>query len=526
MDLSIFARMMLNGGRLGKVEILKPATVEQMTIPQSPPGGKILRGLGWNIEPPFASNAKELFPVGSYGHLGYTGTALWIDPITETFIIVLTNRAHPAGRGDVQALRSTIKSTVSDALGPGSNSQISEKRPSMIAYFSERTDPSVSSDCKTESRVTLTGIDVLCRERFASLAGRSVGLITNHTGVDSKGKRTIDLLYNAPGVKLKAIFSPEHGLEGTADSKVSSSRDPKTGIPVYSLYGTTKKPTNEMLKGLDALVFDIQDVGVRFYTYISTMGYAMEAAAKKGIPFYVLDRPNPITASQVQGPVSEEALKSFTSYFPLPVRHGMTVGELALMFNAEYRIGVELNVIRMIGYQRSQWYDETGLTWINPSPNLRSLTEAVLYPGVAMVEGANMSVGRGTSTPFEIAGAPWIDAVALASYLNAREIPGVKFEQVEFTPDSSSYGKRLCHGVRIILTDRSVLDPALLGIEIIAALYRLYPNDFKLDATRGLVGAKWIIDEIRNGQDPKSIALKWNKPLEEFRAMRAEYLLY
>jgi uncharacterized protein YbbC (DUF1343 family) len=187
---------------------------------------------------------------------------------------------------------------------------------------------------------------------------------------------------------------------------------------------------------------------------------------------------------------------------------------------------VKLHVIKMIGYHRSQWYDETGLTWINPSPNLRSLTEAVLYPGVAMVEGANMSVGRGTSTPFEIAGAPWIDAAVLASYLNAREIPGVKFEQVEFTPDSSNYDKHLCHGVRIILTDRNVLDPALMGIEIISALYRLYPNDFKLEATRGLVGAKWVIDEIRARQDPKSIALKWKKPLEEFRAMRAKYLLY
>jgi uncharacterized protein YbbC (DUF1343 family) len=358
------------------------------------------------------------------------------------------------------------------------------------------------------------------------LAGRRVGLITNHTGFDSTGRRTIDLLNNAPGVRLKAIFSPEHGLTGTADSKVSSSRDSKTGLPVYSLYGAVKRPSDEMLAGLDALVFDIQDAGVRFYTYISTMGYAMEAAAKNGIPFYVLDRPNPITASNVQGPVSDADLKSFTSYFPLPVRHGMTVGELALMFNAEYRIGAKLHVIRMAGYDRSKWYDETGLAWINPSPNLRSLTEASLYPGVAMAEGANVSVGRGTPTPFELIGAPWIDAVKLAEYLNNRAIAGVTFNRVDFTPESSNYRNRLCHGVRIAVTDRRVLDSAFMGIEIVSALYRLYPNDFKLDATLGMVGAKWIIDDVRDGIDPRNIVLKLKKPLADFLAIRAKYLLY
>ena len=281
-----------------------------------------------------------------------------------------------------------------------------------------------------------------------------------------------------------------------------------------------------MLASLDALVFDIQDTGVRFYTYISTMGYAMEAAAKKGMLFYVLDRPDPITASLVQGPVSDADLKSFTSYFPMPVRHGMTIGELARMFNAEYGIGAKLHIIKMAGYDRSKWYDETGLKWINPSPNLRSLTEAALYPGVAMVEGANVSVGRGTETPFEVLGAPWIDAVRLADYLNDRVIAGVMFKAVDFKPDSSNYGKRLCHGVRIILTDRMTLDPAYLGIEIISALYRLFPNDFKLDATLGLIGARWIIEAMREGQDPQSIAIEWNKSLKQFLATRAKYLLY
>ena len=526
-DLSVFASIMLNGGSKSGVQILKPETIEQMTIPQSPPGKNRLRGLGWDLEAPFASNAKELPSVGSYGHLGYTGTALWIDSTTKTFNIILTNRVHPNGGGDVKALRSAVKAAVSDALGPISTSQILEKRPSLSSYFyANGTGHTVSSEDNTARCGTLTGIDVLCNDRFALLAGRSVGLITNHTGLDSTGRRTIDLLYNAPGVRLKKIFSPEHGLSGTADSIVSPSIDPKTGLPVYSLYGALKRPTAEMLAGLDALVFDIQDAGARFYTYISTMGYAMEAAAKKGMLFYVLDRPDPITASLVQGPVSDADLKSFTSYFPMPVRHGMTVGELAQMFNAEYVIGAKLRIIKMAGYDRSKWYDETGLKWINPSPNLRSLTEAALYPGVAMVEGANVSVGRGTETPFEVLGAPWIDAVRLADYLNDRVIAGVTFKAVDFKPDSSNYGKRLCHGVRIILTDRMTLDPAYLGIEIVSALYRLYPNDFKLDATLGLIGARWIIEAMREGQDPQSIAIEWDKSLNQFLVKRAKYLLY
>ena len=281
-----------------------------------------------------------------------------------------------------------------------------------------------------------------------------------------------------------------------------------------------------MLKGLDVLVFDIQDAGVRFYTYITTMGYMMEAAAKKGIKFYVLDRPNLITASFVQGPVMDRDLKSFTGYFPLPVRYGMTAGELARMFNAEYRIGAKLTIIKMSGYKRSQWYDETGLVWVNPSPNLRSLTEATLYPGVAMVEGANVSVGRGTAEPFEVLGAPWIEAEMLSAYLNNRNIPGVQFIPLDFTPKSSIFESHLCHGVRIVLTDRQVLDPAFLGIEIASALYRLYPKTFKLDDTVDLVGAWWVIAAIRHGEDPRAIALKWQKPLERFLELRAKYLLY
>ncbi|HVO66430.1 MAG TPA: exo-beta-N-acetylmuramidase NamZ domain-containing protein [Syntrophales bacterium] len=522
-DLSLFAQMMLNAGSLGKVKILKPGTVDQMTTPQSPPGTNRLRGLGWDIDTPFASNAEEISPVGSYGHLGYTGTALWIDPVTETYIIVLTNRVHPAGGGDVIALRTEIKKAVSDALGTLSNDQILKKRPSLASYFVKER-PCMSGS--TDTGRLLTGVDVLYKERFSALAGMRIGLVTNHTGIDSEGRRTVDLLYRAPGIKLKAIFSPEHGLDGKADTKIPSSRDRITGLPVYSLYGKSKKPKDRMLKGLDALVFDIQDAGVRFYTYITTMGYMMEAAAKKGIKFYVLDRPNPITASFVQGPVMDRDLKSFTGYFPMPVRHGMTAGELARMFNAEYKIGAKLTVIKMSGYRRTQWYDETGQVWVNPSPNLRSLTEATLYPGVAMAEGANVSVGRGTAEPFEVLGAPWIEAERLSSYLNNRAIPGVQFMPVDFTPESSIFEGRLCRGVRIILTDRQVLDPAFLGVEIVSALYHLYQKDFKLDDTVDIIGAWWVLAAIKRGEDPRTIALNWQKPLDRFLERRAKYLLY
>jgi uncharacterized protein YbbC (DUF1343 family) len=371
-----------------------------------------------------------------------------------------------------------------------------------------------------------TGIDILAAENFSPLKGLRVGLITNHTGLDSRGQSTIDLLRNAPGVKLKAIFSPEHGLSGKHEGKMSEREDTSAGPPLFNLYSNVRKPTEEMLKDLDALVFDIQDVGVRFYTYITTMGYAMEAAAKKGIAFYVLDRPNPINASLVQGPVMDSEFRSFTGYFPLPLRHGMTAGELAGMFNAESKMGVKLHVIRMSGYTRSDWFDETGLQWINPSPNLRSLTEAILYPGVAMVEGANVSVGRGTDTPFELFGAPWINASNLAAYLNSRNIRGVSFAPVDFVPKSNLYENETCHGVRVTLSDRQALDAAAMGIEIIEALYRLYPRDFQIDKTLELVGSRRALQAVKAGWNLRSIEHLWMNTLEQFLKLRTKYLLY
>ncbi|MGD0456636.1 MAG: exo-beta-N-acetylmuramidase NamZ domain-containing protein [Terriglobia bacterium] len=522
-DLTIFAQMLLNGGSYNGVRILSPLTVEKMTSPQNPPDRMVLRGLGWDLDSPLASNRGELFEVGSFGHTGFTGTGIWIDPVTKTYIIILTNRVHPDGKGDVGPMRTKIATLVAAALGPVSAQQVLATRRSLTGYFELMKSYRMQG---LRNGKVQTGVDVLEAEHFAPLGGRRVGLITNLTGVDAAGRRTVDLLEHAPGVKLLAVFSPEHGIEGQADSRVPSSTDAAIGLPLYSLYGDTERPTDRMLEGLNALVFDIQDAGVRFYTYITTLGYCLEAAARKGIEFYVLDRPNPINGEEVEGPVLEPDLRSFVAYYPLPIRHGMTVGELAEMFNIENHLGAKLHVIKMRDWQRTDWYDETGLAWVNPSPNLHNPTEEVLYPGVAMVEGANVSVGRGTDTPFELLGAPWMDSRSLSAYLNARDVQGVRFVPVDFKPLTNSFADRLCHGVQIVLIDRQALDPAELGVELAAALWKLYPDVFQLDKTLPLIGARWVLQAIEAGKDPRRIVFEWQDALEQFRTLRSKYLLY
>jgi uncharacterized protein YbbC (DUF1343 family)/CubicO group peptidase (beta-lactamase class C family) len=524
-DLAIFAQMLLNGGTYAGARVLSPLTVEKMTTPQAPPDAMILRGLGWDIDSPYASNRGELYPLGSYGHTGWTGTSIWIDPVSRTYVILLTNRVHPDGKGDVVGLRTRVASVVAAALGPASTEQILASRRSLTGYFELMKSHRIRG---VRNGKVQTGIDVLVAENFAPLAGMRVGLITNHTGRDAQGRRTIDLLYRAPGVKLRAIFGPEHGFTGTADegAPVASGQDPATHLPVYSLYGKTTRPTDKMLAGLDALVFDIQDAGVRFYTYVTTLGYAMEAAAKKGVAVYILDRPNPINGFSIEGPVLDKDLTSFVAYFPMPVRHGMTVGELAEMFNRENHLGVKLHVIKMRGWERTDWYDETGLPWVKPSPNLRTLTEATLYPGVAMVEGANVSVGRGTDTPFELLGAPWIESRKLAAHLNERKIQGVRFLPVEFTPRSGPFKGQVCHGISLVLLDRQALNSPELGVELVAALYRLFPQDFQIDKTLALVGARGVLAALKKGHDPGSIVRRSYEAREPFRRMREKYLLY
>jgi uncharacterized protein YbbC (DUF1343 family) len=373
---------------------------------------------------------------------------------------------------------------------------------------------------------TLTGIDVLEAQNFAPLAGKHVGLITNQTGMDRHGRSTIDLLAHAPGVKLVALFSPEHGIRGAVDEPVSSSTDEATGLPVYSLYGEAERPTDAMLAGLDALVFDVQDAGVRFYTYITTMGYAMEAAAAHHVAFYVLDRPDPLGGERIEGPMLDPDRTNFVGFFPMPVRMGMTVGEMAKMFNVEKKIGAYLHVIRMENWRRKMWFSDTGLPWVEPSPNLRSPEVGILYPGLEILQAGGVSVGRGTDRPFELLGAPWIRGEELAADLNGRAIPGVRFGPEKFMPESGLYKSELCEGVGIILTDRDALQTIRMGMEIASVLRKLYPNKFEPAKMIFLIGNTSTVQHLSNGDDPAKIAAGWSKGIEHFRAMRAKYLLY
>jgi uncharacterized protein YbbC (DUF1343 family) len=359
---------------------------------------------------------------------------------------------------------------------------------------------------------------------------KRIGLVTNQTGMDSQGLRTIDVLAKAPGVSLDAIFSPEHGVTGTLDTTgIGNSVDAASGVPVYSVYGGTdaaRRPPADVMKNLDAVVFDIQDAGARFYTYETTLGYFLEGAAAAGIEMIVLDRPDPVTGSFVQGPVSDAGKENFTDYWTVPVRPGMTMGELAKMFNAERNINAKLTVVPMEGWQRGDWFDSTGLVWVNPSPNLRSVTEAALYPGVAIIEGTNVSVGRGTDTPFELLGAPWMKGKELAAYLNARGIAGVRFVPVTFTPTASNYSGQQCQGVNIVVTDRNGFDAPELGIELAAALRKLYPADFKIERITELLMNQSVYDALVAGQDPRRIAQDWQEGLQKFQKVREKYLIY
>ena len=371
-----------------------------------------------------------------------------------------------------------------------------------------------------------TGIDVLREDGFAQLRGARVALLTNRTGLARDGARTIDLLHQSPEVDLELLLGPEHGLGGDADGPVADARDAPTGLPIYSLYGDTRRPTGRMLGGVDTVVVDLQDAGARFYTYAATMAYVMEAAAERGIRVVVLDRPNPITGAAVEGPPQDAGQTGFTGYLPLPVRHGMTLGELARLFNVEREIGAQLEVVPLRGWRRDLWFDETGLTWVDPSPNLRTVTQAALYPGIGAIEGANLSVGRGTDTPFERLGAPWIDGPALAAGLNARRLPGVRAYPVTFTPAAGPYAGQSCSGIHLIVTDRDALRPVRLGVEIAAALHRRHGARFEIDRTLRLLGSLEILQRIKDGEDPAAIAASWEAAEQAWRARRAPYLLY
>jgi hypothetical protein len=376
-DLARFCRMLIEGGTLDGTRVLAPLTVARMIAPATPPGERNLRGLGWDLDSAYSGNRGELLPIGSFGHTGFTGTSIWIDPATRAFVVFLSSRLHPDGKGDVTPLRAQVATVSAAAL---------TAVPPAGALAERMTRPLPPSAASATAPVpaapaspVLTGIDVLRAEGFARLKGRRVGLVTNHTGIARDGTTTIDLLHRQKDLELVALFSPEHGIRGILDQKVPSSKDPKTGLVIHSLYGETRRPTAAMLAGIDTIVIDLQDIGTRFYTYASTMGLVMEEAAKRQLEVVVLDRPNPIGGWRIEGPAADETALGFTAPFRMPTRHGLTMGELALLFNAERRIGAKLTVVAMKHWTRSQWFDETALPWINPSPNMRNLIQATLY---------------------------------------------------------------------------------------------------------------------------------------------------
>jgi uncharacterized protein YbbC (DUF1343 family) len=444
-----------------------------------------------------------------------------VDPFSGTFVIFLSNRNHPTEDGSVLALRRELGTLSAEAI-PDFNFAFV---PGALEAMEE---PEAAGVGGTVGRVVagrvLSGIDVLVRDRFEALRGLRVGLITNHTGHDRDRSTTIDLLHGSEGITLKALFSPEHGIRGLKDERVEDGRDEPTGLPIYSLYGARRQPSPEQLEGLDALVFDIQDIGCRFYTYISTMGLCMEAAASKDLLFVVLDRPNPIGGLEVEGPVYVGE-SHFVAFHSLPLRHGMTVGELAGMFAAERGWKVDLRVIEMEGYERSMWWDETGLPWTNPSPNMRNLTEATLYPGVGLVESA-LSVGRGTDTPFEVVGAPYANDVELAERLSREGLEGVRFVPIRFTPTASTFAKQECGGVFLVVTDRRKLRSVDLGILLIRTFEEMYPKEFALDKVQPLLRDQATVDAVRAGRSQAEITALWRKGLAEFGVRRREYLLY
>lgn len=545
-DIARYAQMILNGGMLDGNRILSQQTVALMTRPNIVSDDGMTRGLGWDINTGFSSNRGELFPLGSFGHTGFTGTSIWIDPVSDTFVVFMSNSVHPYGKGSVTPTRAKVATIAASAIEdtPIEKWKEAEARynaavAAQIPKFVENAEtarqraaseasPRADGTPAVQSKTVLNGIDILERGGFKQLDGKKIGLVTNHTGRNLAGKSTIDILHEAKNVQLVSIFAPEHGIRGELDTeKIDDTKDEKTGLPVYSLYKDgMRRPKPEQLAGLDAIVYDIQDIGARFYTYTATLKNVLEEAAKAKIPVYVLDRPNPITGEIVEGPVADEDKLAFIAAHTIPVRYGMTIGELGLMMNAERKIGADLHVIEMENWSRSQWFDETGQTWVNPSPNMRSLTQATLYPGIGLLETTNVSVGRGTDTPFEIVGAPWIDGQTLAKYLNERKLKGVRFVPIDFRPDASVFKEEDVSGINIIITDRSEFASVRTGLEIAAALRKLYPEDWQVDRYLRLLVNGEILDMVRRGDDPAAIENAWKTGLDNFRERRALYLRY
>jgi uncharacterized protein YbbC (DUF1343 family)/CubicO group peptidase (beta-lactamase class C family) len=519
-DLARIMRMLLASGVADGDRLMKSSTVQLMWSRSAE--GRGTRALGWDMTSPYATVWAPFFPAGSVGHTGFTGTSVWIDPSSRSYLVLLTNRVHPNG-GSSAAIRD-LRSRVTAAAGAALF------RPSFAAPAVTPTPDASSEGAATPPTAPATrvrtGLDVLAAQNFAMLRGQTVGLITNQTGIDAQGRRGIDLIAGAPDVTLRAIFSPEHGITGLVDADVPHGRDVKTGRPIWSLYGPTRRPSEAMLRGLSTIVFDVQDVGARYYTYLATLLYTMEEAAKLGVPVVVLDRPNPITGAVVEGPVLDADLTSFTGPHAIPVRTGITIGEFARLAAAERGIPVKLTVVPLEGWERRRWFDETGLPWVNPSPNIRSVTQALLYSGIGLLESTNLSVGRGTSSPFELIGAPWIDPTALADTLNELHLPGVRFEPVRFTPTESVYGKSACGGVRFVVTDREAIRPVTVALAIATELRRTYRSQWKAEKVQDLLVNRHTMWAFLRGESLPRLMAWSDADRSAFLKRRASYLMY
>lgn len=510
-DLAVYAQMMLQGGSYGGVRILSPATVALMTQAYQVDERNV-RGLGWDKLSVYSSNRGENFSPSAFGHGGFTGTVLWIDPELDLFFIFLSNRVHPDGKGNVNSLAGRIATIVGGAIDPN---------------LGDATDATDRSTFQRSLPAVQTGLDCLQADGFELLRGQRVGLITNHTGINRQGVSNIALLDADPNVQLVALFSPEHGIAGKLDvEKIGDSQDDATGLKVFSLYGESRQPSSEQLAEIDTLVFDIQDIGTRFYTYISTMGLAMEAAETHGKRFVVLDRPNVIDGRTVAGPVLDAGQESFVGFHTLPVRHGMTAGELATMFQRERYPELDLHIVRVQNWDRDWYFDQTGLPWVDPSPNMRNVNQAILYPGIGLLETTNVSVGRGTDTPFERFGAPWINANDLAATLNRAALPGVRFTPIRFTPDSSVFANESCQGVQILITDRDAVDPLSVGFEIASTLRRMYPTEWQHARYRRLLADAAVWDAVDGARGRHEIMALYREELQSFLERRAACLLY
>jgi uncharacterized protein YbbC (DUF1343 family) len=519
-DTAKFAQALLNGGS----PVWSRAIVEKMTTPQQPPNLTVVRGLGWDIDSPFSSNRGELLPVGSFGHTGFAGTSLWIDPTTNSYIILLTNAVH-LKEGSVIALRTEVATAVASILNL-STPQEQKYRLARITGYNEVA--AASRRIVARNGQVFTGIDQAEANDFEALrvpgvSKPRIGLLTNDTGVDTLGHRTIDVLSRANGLRLTVVFAAKGFGGGSVPAKDA------TGIPVYNIDGDSaakRRPPPEVLANLDEVVVDFQDTGTRSSTLVTTLGYFIEGAAKAGKPIVVLDRPNPLNGAYVQGPVSDAGHESLTNYQPLPLRHGLTVAELGKLLNGERNINAKLSVVPMKGWMRGDWFDSTGLTWVNSPSDVHGLDGALLYPAAALLEATNVSVGKGTDSPYQVLGAPWIHGTELASYLNVREIAGVRFMPTQFTPASDGHAHQQCGGISLLITDRETVDVAELGLELAAALHKLYPQQFEIAHIADMLANQAAFQALQTGEDPRRIADDWRDSLDQFMQVRAKYLTY